>query len=151
MKKTGISVLQQFRDFIINKGSERISNKVGFGKDIFPWRRHLTLLIVGNQLMLWRNGMSLHGYDQLTSPTRSVTPQVPWHALTRPLHLDTEAKSQPQNLTLKYFNLDSNHRIYCTSPALACSKKFHIYNFLSFQDGNNCTFQYLVCSTYFLI
>lgn len=63
--------------------------------------------------------------------------------------LDTETKSQPQRSTLKYFNLDSKHKKYCSSPALACLKKFHIYIFLSFQDGNNCTFKYLVCSTYF--
>ena len=48
-----------------------------------------------------------------------------------------------------FLNLASKHWKYCSSPTLSCSKKFHIYNFLSFQDGNNCTFQYLVRSTYF--
>ena len=54
-----------------------------------------------------------------------------------------------QNHTLKYSNLDRKHRQYCSIPALACSKKFHIYNFLSFQDGNNCTCQYLIYTAYF--
>ena len=31
MKKAGISVLQQFTCFIINKGRERILHKVGYG------------------------------------------------------------------------------------------------------------------------
>ena len=69
MKKAGISVLQQLDVFIINKGCKRTLHKVGCGKDNSQWRRHPTLMVVGNQLPLWRNGMRLRGRHQPTLPT----------------------------------------------------------------------------------